>query len=205
MKWGAAAACLAVAFATAFSVLPLFNLQGGTSADAPQRDPAPAATEIHINMGDVSVNDIASFRGHDIWYDPVLYDKVVWNEAAVIDYYGKALTPAYIPDGLISAPGNGAATVIIDKDGNVKEDTVWLGFYHGYYLDGSQKLTEDAAACKGFSMRISKVGLRNNCFYILPENEVKASDIGGTNVIFGHLSMPYGPIRPRNAEALRLL
>ena len=99
----------------------------------------------------------------------------------------------YVPDGLTAAPGNCTARVIVNKNGNVVEDTIWLGFYHDYYEDGSPRLTDDVAAVNGFSITASKIGLLNDCLYILPENEVTASDIGGTAVTFGYRSMPYGP------------
>lgn len=106
----------------------------------------------------------------------------------------------YIPDGLVAASGNGTAKVILDKNGKVIYDTIWLDFYHDYYEDGSPKLTEDVAALKGFSITVSKIGLLNDCCYILPENEVKTSDIDGTVVTFGYRSMPYGPYNPDTHE-----
>lgn len=75
-------------------------------------------------------------------------------------------------------------------------DTVYLGFYHDYYEDGSPKLTEDVAAKQGFYIMASKVGLLSDCIHILPENEVQTSEIGGTEVTFGYRSMPYGPYDP---------
>ncbi|MDO5602043.1 MAG: hypothetical protein Q4G07_04675, partial [Oscillospiraceae bacterium] len=145
------------------------------------------------DLGDISFNSITGLGDKAIRYDPALYDNVVWDEEAVTRYYGKNLTPAYIPAGLRASPKNQTATVVTDKGGNIKDDTIQLGFYHDYYPDGSEKLTEDVAACKGFSMRVSKIGLRQDCYYMMPENEVKISDIGGINVIFGHRAMPYGP------------
>lgn len=66
------------------------------------------------------------------------------------------MSPAYIPDGLTAANGNGTARVIVDKSGNIVEDTVGLNFYHDYYEDGSPKLTEGVTARKGFSITASK-------------------------------------------------
>ncbi len=40
----------------------------------------------------------------------------------------------------------------------------------------------------------------HDCLYILPENEVKTSDIDGTAVTFGHRPMPYGPNDPDTHE-----
>ena len=106
------------------------------------------------------------------------------------------MSPAYIPDGLTAANGNGTARVIVDKSGNIVEDTVRLNFYHDYYEDGSPKLTEGVTARKGFSITASKISILSDCIYLLPENEVKTSDIDGTAVTFGYRSMPCGPYNP---------
>lgn len=187
------AVCLAVVVVAAFYVLPdHLNQKGATP---------PATSEIRVSMENIFLNEIAeSLDAARRWYDPELYDNIALDEEAVIDYYKKDLTPAYVPNGLIATSGNGTATVIADKDGEVVQDTVWLGFYHGYYKDASPKLTENVAALKGFFITVSKIGLLNDCIYLLPENEVKASDILGTSVIFGYRSMPYGPYDPQNHE-----
>ena len=214
MKWGAMAACLAVIVVTAVSVLPNYlNQQGTTPPDNPNGvivdnptenpddDTTPVTSEIHISMDNISFNEVGALTDASrIWGDPELYDHIQWDKNALIEYYGKDLTPAYIPDGLTAAIGNGTASAIADKSGNIVEDTGWLGFYHDYYEDGSPKLTEDVAAVKGFSIKVSKIGLLNDCIYILPENEVKTSDIGETAVTFGYRSMPYGPYDPDTHE-----
>jgi hypothetical protein len=110
------------------------------------------------------------------------------------------LSPAYIPDDLTAANGNGTARVIVDKSGNIVEDTVGLNFYHNYYEDGSPKLTEGVTARKGFSITASKIGILSDCVYLLPENEVRTSDIDGAAVTFGYRSMPYGPYNPDTHE-----
>ena len=125
-----------------------------------------------------------------------LYDEIQWGKEEIISYYGRDLMPAYIPDGLFSANGNGTGRVIVEKSGKIVEDTIWLSFYHSYYEDGSPMLTEDVAATKGFTIKASKIGIINDCLYILPENEVKTSDIGGIDVTFGYRSMEYGPYDP---------
>lgn len=214
VKWSAMAACLTVVLFTAFSVLPNYFRQQGTTppdnpngvivdnpTDNPHDDTTPTTSEIHISMDNISFNEAGALTdAARIWRDPELYDHIQWDKSTVIEYYGKDLTPAYIPDGLTAAIGNGTASAITDKSGNIVEDTVWLGFYHDYYEDGSPKLTEDVAAVKGFSITVSKIGLLNDCLYILPENEVKTSDIDETAVTFGYRSMPYGPYDPDTHE-----
>ena len=207
VKWSAMAACLTVVLFTAFSILPnYFRQQGTTPPDNPNGvivdnptdnsddDTTPTTSEIHISMDNISFNEVEAFMdASPLWRDPELYDRIWWDRNAVIDYYGKDLTPVYVPDGLTAANGNGTARVVADKSGNIVEDTVWLGFYHDYNEDGSPKLTEGVTARKGFSITVSKIGLLHDCLYILPENEVKTSDIDGTTVTFGYRPMPYGP------------
>lgn len=211
VKWSVVAACLAIVVFTAFSVLPNYlnqqgdtppNAQnGGTIADNPNDNTPLLTSKIHISMDNIFLNEIAEVLDEaKRWYDPKLYDNIVWDKGAVIDYYKKDLTPAYVPDGLVAAPGNGTATVITDKSGKVVEDIILLGFYHEYYEDGSPKLTENIAALKGFSITASKIGLLNDCRYLLPENKVKTSKIAGISVTFGYRSMPYGPYDPDTHE-----
>ena len=200
-KW-AVAACLAVAAAAALSVLPSFlNRQGAPPPIGPGGDLSPGAPEIRIGANSVFLNDIAGFSdAARRRYDPALYDWVEWDREEVTGYYGGELTPAYIPAGLIASPQNGTAVVIADKSGSVVLDTVWLAFYQGYYEDGSPKQTEGIAARKGISVRVSKLGLFSDCAYLLPESEVRVSDIRGTAVTFGYRSMPCGPYDPETHE-----
>lgn len=197
VQWSAMAAGLVLLFTAAFSLLSRdLNPQG-----APLPDSTPETPEIHISMDSIFLNDIAEpLDAARRWYDPQLYDDITWGREEVAGYYGGDLTPAYLPDGLTAAASNGTAAVIAGKDGHLAEDTVWYQFYHDYYEDGSPKLTEEVAACKGFYMAVSKVGLLKDCIYILPENEVKTSDLGGTAVTFGYRSMPYGPYDPKTHE-----
>ena len=143
-------------------------------------------------MHDICFNEIEAFlNAAPKWYDPGQYDTdVIWDRDEVMNYYGKDLTPPHIPDGLTAASGNGTARVVLEKNGKIVTDTAALGFYHDYYEDGIPKLTEDAAAVKGFSVTVSKIGLLNDSQYILPENEVKTLEIWGTPVSFGYRLMP---------------
>ena len=208
------AACLTVMLFTALSVFPDYFHQHGTTPpdnpngvivdnpiDTADDDTTPAISEIHVSMDNISFNEVGALRdAARIWRNPELYDRIQWDKNAVIEYYGKDLSPAYIPDGLTAANGNGTARVIVDKSGNIVEDTVGLNFYHDYYEDGSPKLTEGVTARKGFSITASKIGILSDCVYLLPENEVKTSDIDGTAVTFGYRSMPYGPYNPDTHE-----
>ena len=209
VKWSAVAACVVLFL----SVLPnYFRQQYAAPPDSPivvdnpadnlNDDTTPATSEIHISLDNISFNEVETMiSAARLWRDPELYDSIWWDKDAIIEYYGKDLTPAYIPDGLTAAASNETASAIVaDKSGNIVEDTVWLSFYHDYSEDGSPKLTEDVAAVKGFFITVSKIGLLNDCIYLLPENEVKTSDIDGTAVTFGYRSMPYGPYDPDTHE-----
>ena len=205
-KLCAAAACIAVVF-TIVLVLPQYiNRQKimpydkyVTNTDDKQNN--NILFQIHISMNNIFINDIEGILGSTrIWYDPELYDFVSWNRDDLIKYYGKDLTPAYIPEGLTPASNNYSSTIIVKKDGTVESDEAGLNFYHDYYEDGSPKLTEEVSACKGFRIRASKTGLINDCLYIMPENEIKISKIGKIDVTFGYCSMPYGPYDPTTHE-----
>lgn len=171
IKWGTMAACFVAATVLTFFILPNnINQQGVTTPDnqidvvedisiddTPNDDAQSAATEIHISMSDVIMNDI-DIGVISSWdyarYNPETDNRVVWNKEDIEAYYETDLTPAYIPDGLSASPLNYTATVYIGQDGTVVEDTVGLSFYHAYYEDGGPKLTEDIAACYGFSLTI---------------------------------------------------
>ena len=213
VKWGAVAACLAAVLFTALSVLPDDARPQGTTSpdgqngvivdgpiDTDDDDTPPATSEIHISMDNVFFNEVEGLTDVALWFPPELYDEIWWDKDAVIDYYGKDLTPAYVPDGLTAADGNGTARVIADKSGNIVYDTVKLGFYHDYDENGVPRLTERILSRNGFLISASKIGLMNDCVYILPENEVKTSDIDGTSVTFGYRPMPYGPFDPDTHE-----
>lgn len=49
-------------------------------------------------------------------------------------------------------------------------------------------------------LKASKVGLLKDCCYVLPEDTLRTTEIGGTAVVFGHRSMPYGPYDPQTHE-----
>lgn len=71
----------------------------------------------------------------------------------------------------------------IRQDSSITEDTVQLRFYQ----------SEDVSVKHGFSITASKIGIAQTCIYLLPDSEIKTSDIEGTAVTFGYCSMPYGP------------
>lgn len=201
IKWGAMAACFAVVVITVISVLPNYlNQQGvtppndpsGGITDHPDNDTPPVTSEIHISMSDIIMNQVDGFVSSDYErYNPETDDEVVWGKEDIIAYYGTDLIPAYVPDGLVASAQNGNATVYIRQDGTVTEDIIQLGFYQ----------SEDVTIKQGFSVTASRIGIMQTCLYLLPEDEVKTSDIEGTAVTFGYCSMPYGPYNSETHES----
>ena len=171
------------------------NGSGKAENDAPEA--SPDGTALTLSMDTIYVNELSESTTDTSrrFLDPAFYDTVSWGPEEILSYYGRDLTPAYLPAGLTAAPGNGTLKAVISRDdaGTVAEDTLWLSFYHSYYEDGTPRLTEDVAATKGFTLAASKLGLLRDCIYLLPENEVKTSDIAGIPVTIGYRSMPCGP------------
>ena len=204
IKWSAMAACLTVMLFTALSVFPdYFHQQGTTPPDNPNgvivdnptdttNDTTPATSEIHISMSNIAMNQINdSFNTDYARYNPETDVEVVWNREDIIAYYGTDLVPAYIPDGFSASEDNNKAIAYIGQDGSVVEDTVYLDFYNGEAAQNGIK--------QGLSITASKIGIVQTCF-VLPEDELKTSDIGGTTVAFGHRSVPNGPYDPNTHE-----
>lgn len=205
VKWSAMAACLTVVLFTALSVLPnYFRQQGTTPPDNPNGvivdnptdnsddDTTPTTSEIHISMSNIAMNQINdSFNTDYARYNTETDVEVVWNREDIIAYYGTDLVPAYIPDGFSASEDNNKAIAYTGQDGSVVEDTVYLDFYNGEAAQNGIK--------QGFSITVSKIGIVQTCF-VLPEDELKTSDIGGTTVAFGHRSVPDGPYDPNTHE-----
>lgn len=226
VRWAACAACFVLAAIAASSVLPnhlkpkhsVPDQPNGITALDPYEDAAenpngditsvfdigPGKPKISVRMDQIALNEISAFAdGARLYYDPELYDTAVWDQESAEDYYGKSLIPAYIPEDL-TALGLGGLK-ITDKGGAVKEDTVYQDYYliHGCHEDGSPMRIDPengVFAARSISICTSKIGLLRDCCYLLPENEVKTSDIGGITVTFGYRSMPHGPYDPETHE-----
>lgn len=193
-KWGTVAACLAAAVAV--GALWAGQRQDIQTADHPEH-PQMTQQMWNISMEDMAFNQLGErIEASRIWFDPALYDEQVWDAEDIQAYLGRDLTPAYLPQGLTASPGNGTATVVVDKEGKLALDTVWMGFYHDFYEDGSPKLTQDIAATKGVSIAASRLGILSDCIYVSGEDEVETSRVGDTEVTLGYRSMSYGPYDP---------
>lgn len=199
LKWGSMAACLAVVMVTAFSFLPNYlNQQGTIPSDDPNgiisnhpNSHTPSTTWTRISMSNIIINQVDDFTSADyVRYNPETDDEVVWSKKDIVAYYGSDLTPAYIPNGLVASAYNSNSAVYIRQDGTVTEDTIQLGFYQ----------SEDMTVKQGFSITASKIGIIQTCLYLLPEDEVKTSNIERTEVTFGYRSMPYSPYHSETHE-----
>ncbi|PWL54965.1 MAG: hypothetical protein DBY36_01690 [Clostridiales bacterium] len=163
----------------------------------PAEETAPA---ICLNLENIRINELKmTADAARPYYEPGTVRDLVWSAADVAGYYGRDLTPAYIPDGLTAAAGNAVQRAVVSTGGEVKEDTVRLGFYHAYSEDGSPERL--GGAPKGFCLTASRLGRLSDCIYILPEDGApERSDINGTLVTIGYRSMPFGPYDPETHE-----
>lgn len=227
-RWGAAAACLAALLCAVPLLLLQRQPQGtippseplgepvtdaaqpeeteqsgetGQPEDTEHPDDSFVSAEIQVDMTAVYLNEISGIMDacRKI-YDPSLYNTVAWGPEEIAAYYGKDMTPAYLPEGLKAASGNGYAFAVLAKDGEMVEDVLYYNFYHDYFEDGSPRLTENVTAPKGFTLTASKIGILKESFYMMQEDDIKISDICGYSVTIGYLPMSYGPYDPRTNE-----
>lgn len=205
----AAAACLCAAGGAAIAVnarrAPEASVSSGVIDPASAGvqnsaadNSAPVLTADEIVFNELTEEGVGAARAY---FDPEFYDEIKWDKADILEYYGKELTPAYIPDGLIPSKLNEAgATVFVKKGGGIEYDIVGLSFYHDYYEDGSPKLTDDVAALKGFSITVSRLGYPLECGIYNNLGDKDTTDIKGIQVAFSHRSAPYGPYDPETHE-----
>lgn len=204
IKCGAAAACLAIAVTAMFPNLPdslyqqIMTLCGHqTVSEKPGAAESSETSEFPISMDSIYLNEVREVENTSLkWFcDPNVYDceSREWDKESITEYYGRDLTPAYIPAGLTASPENDKALALSDKEGNVMMDTVCLSFYHDFDEDGNPKYTDNIPAYKGIFINVSKLGMLSDCIYQQPDNQLKSVDIGGISVILGYMAVPYGP------------
>ena len=188
-KWGAMVACLCLVVVGI--LVPAINNQiSGPSSDPQQSgNPLNVSAAIQIPLANVNINEFDSrITAAPLYYDPELYDSILWSEDEIFEYYGENISPQYVPDGLLHNLGQ---RIVVSKTGEVCADTVVLRYYHEFDETGTPKHTDKVSANYGFSVTVSKLGLLSDCLYVLPDNEVKQTDIDGTKVTFGYRAMPY--------------
>lgn len=213
-KWGAMAACLCLILTTAMVTLPDILKEPGGVVPPPNPAPGPVSSgkedqpddhslpvsneqNIVINWDNVIVNESIGMASDAsrLYPDPALYEKEIWGQKEIKDYYGWELNVPYIPDGLTDGGNVAAATVYRDKStGELIEDQVSRGFWVDFWEDGRPKSDDDIVIPKGFTITVSKLGILHCC--LLPVDEERTTDFGGVNVIITHCSMKHGPFDP---------
>lgn len=222
MKWGAVAACCALILTAALSGLPgLFQSttppvqsggpNPGGAIDAPygadisdQQDPQGGTQEqktVWLSLSNVFVNEVSAMSADAaLLLDPEIHETINWNREEVIDYLGRDFTPQYTPDNLLPAEWNGTTRIIRNKDGSMIRDVIGYDFYTGYDEYGMAERDETFAGT-GFSLSVSKMGsIVRCCLYLLPDDELQTTDIGGVPVTIGYREMPYGPYDSETKE-----
>ncbi len=206
-RYGAMAACFAVLIVAATMLYmrsPVGPTTPGPVVEPPDISQPPefVPEEVTVDMGQVYFNDAIGPQ-EDIWYDPDVYTITPLSGQAYADYYQWGLTPPWLPDGLSPAKWNDTAEQITAADGTMVSDIANLGFYSGYYEDGTPELYENTNAVKGLSLSASRIGALPQWDYVLPEQERQTTDINGIAVTLGvsiRPCEPTGSIEVINAE-----
>ena len=206
-RYGAMAACFAVLIVAAtvfYTRSPVGPTPPGPVVEPPDISQPPefVPEEVTVDMGQVYFNDAIGPQ-EDIWYDPDVYTITPLSGQAYADYYQRGLTPPWLPDGLSPAKWNDTAEQITAADGTMVSDIANLGFYSGYYEDGTPELYENTNAVKGLSLSASRIGALPQWDYVLPEQECQTTDINGIAVTLGvsiRPCEPTGSIEVINAE-----
>ncbi len=210
----AAAACLAVVLA-ALTLLPgrdsgvVLPPDGGeppvsdSGVDTPDDAAPPQTGALVIDMGTVAVNELgAQPDACRIWLDPEKYSEARWTKEDVRAYYGRDPFPAYVPEGLscpAAADPDETWLVYTNKsDGFMCVDQVGREYATEFYPDSGA--VSGALGGKTVSVRCSRLGLVTDCLYLLPEDEVRLTDIAGAAVTFGYRQMDHGPYDPDTHE-----
>lgn len=137
-----------------------------------------------IRLEDVAVNPVAEIHRAEPSYDPAAVQVVSWDSAQITEYYGKDLTPAYVPENLEPANRESTAQVLVEEDGTVVRDAVELDFYTGYSPDG----TLEAQNVQGFSMTVST---EETLIYEYVDSESgrQMLSINGVDVTLGEITL----------------
>lgn len=148
---------------------------------------------IPVSRAELHLNDVDAITANRLYFPPEQYEKLHWSNDEIIAYFGRDLTPSYLPAG-ITADSGGATVYRKRADGTLAYDNV-------HRVCGSIDVTyPDAGGIilpEGFELTVSRIGIMNDCVYVLPgEDEIRTSDIAGTVVTIGYREMSYGPYAP---------
>lgn len=164
-------------------------LAGATPQDCESSAP------VRISRTDLHLNSVSDFTACMLYYPPEKYDEIHWNSADIRNYFGRDLTPAYLPEEFAPHSGDNAATIYRQKsDGAIVYDTVSdiYGQTNVEYTDSGEEILPE-----GFIITASRLGIMTDYIYVLPgEDEIRTSDIAGTAVTIGYREMTCGPYNP---------
>ncbi len=162
------------------------------------------------NQNIIFINEMNEFKEAARLYLPgELYELKVWDKESVFAYFGKDLTPTYIPEGLQKSFLNGTAEVYICKaDRSVYYDSTDLMFYSEFLSNGypHYPITSKDKTIRGFTLTVSKLRVVNY-LYSIDESTFKLSKIGGIDVRIGHKKQGYGlfdPVTDKNEKSYDL-
>lgn len=177
-------------------VTPDESVQENIHLPTDEEDPEDGASaQFRIDRDDIHLNSTSGIAAAMSYYPPELYDEIQWDSGDVISYFGRGLTPAYLPEGLTENAGDGTETVYRQKsDGALVYDAVAesYGRTDVEYTDSGAVILPE-----GFTLTASRLGILNDCIYVLPgEDEIRTTDIAGTAVTIGYREMEYGPYDP---------
>ena len=185
-----AAACLALVICTIMFAPGLWGTD--PIIDNPGiSGPASTGSEQQGQMSVVNMNAISEsdqLGASRIMYDPNTTFEETWDWDRVIEYFGKDITPSYITAGLKPNPRLTEQTVIINNDGTMALDTIWMQFFTFYYEDGSQGV---GGGSTGIQIVASKIGHPSCAIYLWPE-DMKETLLNDVSVRFGHMKMGWG-------------
>lgn len=129
-----------------------------------------------IRLDQVAVTPLADVQPVEPAYDPAVVTPLSWEDEQAAEYYGRDLTPAYIPENLEAVERN--ALVFVESDGTVVQDMVELS-YCDAALPESRWMEAEA-----FSMMVSTDQLRIiNALDLTAPHQI--TEIGGVEVSLG--------------------
>lgn len=132
-----------------------------------------------IVLDQVAVNPVSAVHPVEPSYDPAAVQTVSWDSAQITEYYGKDLTPAYVPEHLEQTETT--SYILVESDGTVVQDVVELS-YCAADLSESQWMEAEA-----FSLMVSTDQLYITCA-LDPTAPPQITYIGDVEVSLGAIS-----------------
>lgn len=137
-----------------------------------------------IDLDRVAVNPLTAVYPAQSDYDPAGLRQISWESREITEYYGRDLTPAYIPEDLEPLQSECTAQVLVDADGTVVRDMVEVV----YTADHEAEDTQDGQNLRGFSMTVSTQDALV-WEYASPGDQRQTVDIDGVQVTLGEIAV----------------